>query len=42
MLTAMVLTGVSTREDLATATVLPDLVFNDLPALLDALVDSTV
>ncbi len=32
--TAMVLTGVSQREDLATAEVLPDFVFADLPALM--------
>jgi 4-nitrophenyl phosphatase len=31
--TALVLTGVSQREDLATAEVLPDFVFADLPAL---------
>lgn len=37
-LTAMVLTGVSTREELATAPVLPDLVFNDLNAMLQAYV----
>jgi 4-nitrophenyl phosphatase len=37
-LTALVLTGVSTREDLAESEVLPDLVFSDLPAMLEALV----
>jgi 4-nitrophenyl phosphatase len=36
--TALVLTGVSQREDLATAEVLPDFIFADLPALLQALV----
>jgi len=36
--TAMVLTGVSTRDDLATSEVLPDYVFTDLPALLRELV----
>jgi 4-nitrophenyl phosphatase len=34
MLTALVLTGVSTREDIAKSDVLPDLVFSDLTALL--------
>ena len=34
MLTALVLTGVSTREDIARSDVLPDLVFSDLTALL--------
>lgn len=38
LLTAMVLTGVSQREDLATAEVVPDYVFADLPALTQALV----
>jgi 4-nitrophenyl phosphatase len=38
MLTVMVLTGVSTRDDLATAPALPNLIFNDLPALLEALI----
>jgi ribonucleotide monophosphatase NagD (HAD superfamily) len=37
-LTALVLTGVSTRDDLASADPLPDLVFSDLPAMLEALV----
>jgi len=37
-LTALVLTGVSTRDDLATADPLPDLVFSNLPAMLEALV----
>ena len=34
MLTALVLTGVSTRDDIAKSDVLPDLVFSDLTALL--------
>lgn len=38
LMTALVLTGVATRADLANAEVLPDYVFNDLPALLQALV----
>lgn len=38
VLTALVLTGVSTREDLATSPILPDLVFSDLPAMLETLV----
>ncbi|MGH2560317.1 MAG: HAD-IA family hydrolase, partial [Thermomicrobiales bacterium] len=38
MLTVMVLTGVSTRDDIPDAAVRPDLVFNDLPAILDAIV----
>jgi len=37
MLTVLVLTGVSTRDDLATAPVLPDLVLSDLTALVEAL-----
>ena len=41
ILTALVLTGVSTREDLATSSILPDLVFSDLPAMLEALVGNT-
>ncbi|MCC6705582.1 MAG: HAD-IIA family hydrolase [Thermomicrobiales bacterium] len=36
MLTALVLTGVSTRSDIPNADVLPDLVFTDLTALLAA------
>jgi 4-nitrophenyl phosphatase len=36
--TVLVLTGVAKREDLATAEVLPDYVFADLPALLTAIV----
>jgi 4-nitrophenyl phosphatase len=36
--TALVLTGVSQREDLVAAEVLPDFIFADLPALLQALV----
>jgi ribonucleotide monophosphatase NagD (HAD superfamily) len=38
MLTVLVLTGVSTRDEIPTASVLPDLVFTDLNALLEALV----
>jgi len=34
MLTALVLTGVSTRDDISKSDVLPDLVFSDLTALL--------
>jgi 4-nitrophenyl phosphatase len=37
MLTALVLTGVSTRAEIATAEALPDLVFTDLTALLAAM-----
>jgi 4-nitrophenyl phosphatase len=37
MLTVLVLTGVSTRDEVATAEALPDLVFTDLNALLEAL-----
>lgn len=37
MLTLLVLTGVSTREEIAYAEALPDLVFTDLNAVLDAL-----
>jgi 4-nitrophenyl phosphatase len=40
MLSVLVLTGVSTREEIASAEVLPDLVFTDLNALLEALVVS--
>ncbi len=36
--TALVLTGVARREHLATAEVLPDYIFDDLPALMQALV----
>jgi 4-nitrophenyl phosphatase len=36
-LTALVLTGVSTRDEIATAEALPDLVFSDLTALLAVL-----
>lgn len=39
MLTVMVLTGVSTREEIATATAAPDLIVDDLPGLL-ALLDA--
>ncbi|MEA2529361.1 MAG: hypothetical protein QOG89_1005 [Thermomicrobiales bacterium] len=38
MLTVLVLTGVSTREEISAAAVLPDLVFTDLNAVLEALV----
>jgi 4-nitrophenyl phosphatase len=38
LMTALVLTGVATREHLADAEVLPDYVFADLPALLQGLV----
>lgn len=37
MLTVLVLTGVSTREEIALAPVLPDLVLSDLPAMVAAL-----
>lgn len=37
MLTVLVLTGVSTRDEVATAEALPDLVFTDLNAMLEAL-----
>ena len=37
MSTVLVLTGVSTREDLATAEALPDVVVSDLPSLVQAL-----
>lgn len=37
MLTVLVLTGVSTRDEIAHAEALPDLVFTDLNAVLDAL-----
>ncbi|MGH2551500.1 MAG: HAD-IIA family hydrolase, partial [Thermomicrobiales bacterium] len=36
-LTALVLTGVSTRDEIATAEALPDLVFSDLTAMLAVL-----
>jgi 4-nitrophenyl phosphatase len=38
MLTVLVLTGVSTRDEIALAPVLPDLVFTDLNAVLEAMV----
>lgn len=38
LLTVLVLTGVSTREDLASAEVVPDLIFTDLPAMLEEIV----
>ena len=37
MLTLLVLTGVSTRDDVPHAEILPDLVFSDLPAVLELL-----
>jgi 4-nitrophenyl phosphatase len=37
MLTVLVLTGVSTRDDLATAEALPDMIVSDLPTLVEAL-----
>jgi ribonucleotide monophosphatase NagD (HAD superfamily) len=37
MPTVLVLTGVSTREDLASAEVLPDVVVSDLPSLVEAI-----
>jgi 4-nitrophenyl phosphatase len=37
MPTVLVLTGVSTREDLSSAEVLPDVVVSDLPSLLEAI-----
>jgi len=36
MLTVLVLTGVSTREDLSSAEALPDVVVSDLPSLVEA------
>lgn len=42
MLTLMVLTGVSQREEIASVAIKPDLVFTDLPAVLDALYHETV
>jgi 4-nitrophenyl phosphatase len=36
-LTVLVLTGVSTREDLSSAEVLPDVVVSDLPSLVEAI-----
>ena len=41
-LTIMVLTGVSTREEIASAAIKPDLVFTDLPAVLDSLREASV
>jgi len=38
LMTALVLTGVAKREDLASAAVLPDYVFTDLPALMQGIV----
>jgi HAD superfamily hydrolase (TIGR01457 family) len=38
LLTVLVLTGVSKRDEIPSTAVLPDLVFNDLPALLEALI----
>jgi 4-nitrophenyl phosphatase len=37
MVTVMVLTGVSRREEIASVAIKPDLVFTDLPAVLEAL-----
>jgi 4-nitrophenyl phosphatase len=37
MLTVMVLTGVSTRAEIASAPIKPDLVYTDLPAVLESL-----
>jgi ribonucleotide monophosphatase NagD (HAD superfamily) len=37
MPTVLVLTGVSTREDLASAEALPDVVVSDLPSLVEAI-----
>ena len=37
MLTVLVLTGVSTREDLSSAEALPDVVVSDLPSLVEAI-----
>ena len=41
MLTVLVLTGVSTREELATAEALPDIIVSDLPSLVEALTAET-
>lgn len=41
MFTVLVLTGVSTREDLVTAEALPDVVVSDLPSLVEALTGET-
>jgi 4-nitrophenyl phosphatase len=38
LLTVLVLTGVSTRSEVPSSPILPDLVFNDLPSLLEALI----
>ncbi len=38
LLTVLVLTGVSTRAEIPASPILPDLVFSDLPALLESLV----
>jgi ribonucleotide monophosphatase NagD (HAD superfamily) len=37
MPTVLVLTGVSTRDDLASAEALPDVVVSDLPSLVEAI-----
>jgi 4-nitrophenyl phosphatase len=37
MPTVLVLTGVSTREDLSSAEALPDVVVSDLPSLVEAI-----
>jgi 4-nitrophenyl phosphatase len=41
MPTVLVLSGVSTREDLATAEALPDVIVSDLPSLVQALAAET-
>ena len=38
ILSVLVLTGVSTRDELVDSPVLPDIVVNDLPSLLAALI----
>ncbi|HEU0164098.1 MAG TPA: HAD hydrolase-like protein, partial [Thermomicrobiales bacterium] len=38
MTTALVLTGISTREEIATAPAIPDYVFADLPAITQEIV----
>ena len=37
MATVLVMTGVSTREDLSSAEALPDVVVSDLPSLVEAI-----
>lgn len=41
MLTMLVLTGVSTREDVATGPAIPDLIFSDLNSVLEAITTSS-